>query len=321
MRPVALLAALVMLSDFGGASGAPLSLTVRTIDSFGLGGTNLAEGSLEFLGGLQVTSSDPNFGGLSGIDMLDADNVIMVSDAGTFVRAALVHENGRLTGLADTEIESLFPDGDMEKRVSDAEDVAIDPANRGRGVIVRERQANAMLTFDLEAGRPVNFTPRAVGAPDRLLRSNRGLESVAYAPAASLYAGEIVAIAEHPPTGETDIPGWIAGVAAFAIVRRDDFDISSARFLPDGDLVLLERRYALGWGLRLRRIAGSAIKPGARLDGEILLDAGVTSQIDNMEGLAIGRDAAGRTVLTLVSDDNYSVLQRTLILQFGFAEN
>ena len=61
-------------------------------------------------------------------------------------------------------------------------------------------------------------------------------------------------------------------MGAFAIVRRDDFDVSSARFLPDGDLLLLERRYTPGWGIamRLRRIAGATITVGARLDGEII---------------------------------------------------
>ena len=47
----------------------------------------------------------------------------------------------------------------------------------------------------------------------------------------------------------------------------------------------------------------------------------MTSQIDNMEGLAVHRDEAGRTILTLVSDDNYSILQRTLILQFALVED
>ena len=35
-----------------------------------------------------------------------------------------------------------------------------------------------------------------------------------------------------------------------------------------------------------------------------------------MEGLAVHRDADGETVLTLISDDNFSPLQRTLLLQF-----
>ncbi len=323
MRSFALLAALVELSAIQGAAAEPLAVTARRIDTFALSGSGAAGGSLEFLGGLDVSSDDRDFGGLSGIDMLDAETAFMISDSGTFVRARLLHEDGRLAGLADAEIESLFPDGDRSKELGDSEDVAIDPSDRRRGVIVRERQANAMLVFDLAGDMPTNFTPKLVGVEDRILRSNKGLESVAYAPQASPLAGEIIAIAERPPRGEEDIPGWIAGVGEFAIVRRDEFDVSSARFLPNGDLMLLERRYTPGWGIamRLRRIAGDAIKIGARLDGEILLDAGMTSQIDNMEGLAVSQDEAGRTILTIVSDDNYSVLQRTLILQFALTDD
>ena len=44
------------------------------------------------------------------------------------------------------------------------------------------------------------------------------------------------------------------------------------------------------------------------------------SQIDNMEGLSVHRDAAGALVLTLISDDNFSLLQRTVLLQFTLAE-
>jgi hypothetical protein len=35
-----------------------------------------------------------------------------------------------------------------------------------------------------------------------------------------------------------------------------------------------------------------------------------------MEGLSVHRTAAGDVVLTLVSDDNFSPLQRTILLQF-----
>jgi hypothetical protein len=39
-------------------------------------------------------------------------------------------------------------------------------------------------------------------------------------------------------------------------------------------------------------------------------------QIDNMEGISVHRSAAGELVLTLVSDDNFSPLQRNILLQF-----
>jgi hypothetical protein len=39
-------------------------------------------------------------------------------------------------------------------------------------------------------------------------------------------------------------------------------------------------------------------------------------QVDNMEALGVHRTPQGETVLTLLSDDNFSALQRTLLLQF-----
>ena len=126
---------------------------------------------------------------------------------------------GRLVGLADTEIGSLFPDGDMSKELGDAEDVALDPTDRSRGVIVRERQANAMLTFDLVDGRPTNFEPKLVGAPDRILRSNSGWKASPLRPRHR----RSPARSWRSPNGRcaamTIFTGWIAGKGAFRSSR------------------------------------------------------------------------------------------------------
>ena len=69
--------------------------------------------------------------------------------------------------------------------------------------------------------------------------------------------------------------------------------------------------------MRIRRIPLGLIKPNALVDGTPLIVADLAYQIDNMEGIAIHRNAAGETIITLVSDDNFSVLQRNLLLQFA----
>jgi hypothetical protein len=57
------------------------------------------------------------------------------------------------------------------------------------------------------------------------------------------------------------------------------------------------------------------------LDGEVLLDADMTAEIDNMEALALSRNARGQTVMTLMSDNNFNgLLQRSLLLQFTLSE-
>jgi hypothetical protein len=58
------------------------------------------------------------------------------------------------------------------------------------------------------------------------------------------------------------------------------------------------------------------LKAGATVDGPMVIEADMGFEVDNMEGIAVHRAANGDVVLTLVSDDNFSFLQRTLLLQF-----
>ena len=72
--------------------------------------------------------------------------------------------------------------------------------------------------------------------------------------------------------------------------------------------------------MRIRRVPLAAIAPGELVDGRELIFADMGFQIDNMEGLGVHRTAAGGIILTLVSDDNFSALQRTILLQFKLVE-
>jgi hypothetical protein len=65
--------------------------------------------------------------------------------------------------------------------------------------------------------------------------------------------------------------------------------------------------------MRIRRIKASDIKRGALITGETLLEATDALNIDNMEGIAAHRSPSGETILTLISDDNFSALERTLL--------
>jgi hypothetical protein len=72
--------------------------------------------------------------------------------------------------------------------------------------------------------------------------------------------------------------------------------------------------------MRIRRIAASELKRGALIQGDVLLQANDSLNIDNMEAIAAHRAASGETVLTLMSDDNFNPFQRTLIMQFSLPE-
>jgi hypothetical protein len=161
--------------------------------------------------------------------------------------------------------------------------------------------------------------------PAREIRQNRGFETVAYSNPYGQHEGGLVIVSEKSLDKQGNIFAAIIegpNKGIFTVKRNGEFDITDGAFLPNGDLLLLERRFnmAEGIGMRLRRIKGADIRPDAVVDGELLLEGNFNSQIDNMEGLDAFQAADGTTHIILVSDDNHSILQRNLMLEFRLSE-
>jgi hypothetical protein len=83
--------------------------------------------------------------------------------------------------------------------------------------------------------------------------------------------------------------------------------------------LLLERRYSLlrGVAIRIRRVPLESLKMDALVDGRAMIEADLAYAIDNMEGMAVHRTSSGEMIITLISDDNFSFIQRNLLLQFA----
>jgi hypothetical protein len=91
-------------------------------------------------------------------------------------------------------------------------------------------------------------------------------------------------------------------------------------FLPDGDLLVLERGVALlAFKMRLVRIPAAEVKPGAVLKGQTLLET-TGGDIDNMEALAVHTAPDGSTRIAIVSDNNFNDWERNLLLEFSLPE-
>ena len=153
-------------------------------------------------------------------------------------------------------------------------------------------------------------------------KGNQGLEAVTVLRGGP-YQGSLVAIAERLLDASGNHTGWLwvgGKPQAFHLVNGDGFDITDAAALPDGSLLVLERRFRFSEGVkaRLRLVRRDELKPGALVRGELLLDAGMNQEIDNMEGLAVHAGTDGAAIVTMISDDNFNHgLQRTVLLQFA----
>ncbi len=310
----------------------PVELDTYPITTFKIGAPQATRfGALEWRGGIEIESDLDHFGGLSALVFLDDDGrFATVSDTGVWVVSKIIEdEAGRLSGLGATTLQSLpGPDGRplLGKELSDAESLALrNEAGRVVAYVGFERR-NRVLAFPLDAAaRPER--PRTVRLPFATgrLRYSKGLETLAFAPPQSPHAGALIAIAERSLDKRGNVLGWIIGgpqPGRFSVRRRDEFDITDGTFLDNGDLLLLERRFrpSDGVAMRIRRIAGDALKPGRTIDGEHLIDTDMAYAIDNMEGLAVRRNGGGEIEITLISDDNFSILQRTLMLRFVLVE-
>lgn len=282
-------------------------------------------GLLEFRGGLVLRTSDRHFGGISGIRVAADGGFIALTDKGWWLRGRIEYDEARPSGIAGAEMAPILgPDGRplAARGWYDTEAIAED----GGMLYVAVERVHQIVRFNYgRDGLLARGQPIAVPAAMRSLPANRGLEALVFIPKGMPRGGTLIAITERALDHAGNTIGFLIGgpsPGSFAVKRHSGYDISDAALLPGGDLVLLERRFTWTGGLnvRLRRVALAEIRPGALLDGPNLFEADLGQEIDNMEGLSIHRSAAGETVLTLVSDDNFSVIQRTLLLQFVLAE-
>lgn len=270
-------------------------------------------GALTYLGGVSLSSRDEAFGGFSSLSVA-GDRFTLLSDGGNVVRFRMD---------ADYRIgEPWF--GDLpagpalgwEKRERDSESMAVDPAS-GQVWVGLERY-NQIWRY-----APGLAAPAAGAAPSAMARweANGGAESLV-----RLRDGRFLAIAE---TDRQDRPVREALLFAGDPLTRPDaalrfyyrppdgFDPSDATQLPDGRVLVLNRRIALPfrWSAVLTLIDPRGVKPDAIVVGRDVARFAAPLTVDNYEGLAVTREGAA-TILWMVSDDNQFFLQRTLVMKF-----
>lgn len=285
-------------------------------------------GDLEYLGGLVMATKNGEMGATSSIRMLpDGKRFISIMDTGHWATGEIERDvAGRLSGIKDYTITSMRDSGSHKskdhKDNMDAEGMVID----GDHILVSFERDHRIDTYPLD--KFTESEPLSVDRPlkgDYKLRGNGGLEAILKSPDGSPMEGAIVWVAERSYNAEGN---FIAGVQSgpqkgiFAIERIAPYDVTDGVFLEDGTFLLLERKFGLkdGIGMRIRRFRGEDIAPGKTVSGTVVMEADFSHQIDNMEGLDAFKAEDGSTHLIVVSDDNHSLIERNLMLEFKLVE-
>ncbi|MDR3497674.1 MAG: esterase-like activity of phytase family protein [Parvibaculum sp.] len=286
-------------------------------------------GAFEWAGTIEISSENEHFGGWSGLAVsADGSTLLAISDEARWLSAQILYdEKGRLSGIGDGKIAPMLGlDGKPipNKNMGDAEGLAVDNIDptRGHAYVSFERH-HRIWRYDLGKGgfdaRPTQIvTQRELGK----LPTNEGIEALTVAaPETADTPASLIAFTENARDPRGNVRAFIIDgkkVRRFSMRLHDPNRPTDLARLPNGDFLLLERRFSLlaGAGMQIRQIKQEDVKPGAIVDGKVLLDADQRRVIDNMEGIAVRQDRKGDVWVYIISDDNFNPLQHTYLMMF-----
>lgn len=275
-------------------------------------GGNRRIGALTYLGGVQLSSPDPAFGGFSAMHVA-GERFTLLSDGGGIVRFRM----GADWTPRDAHAAELpgGPGTGWEKRDRDSESLAVRPDG---AILVGFERANAIWRYTPDFARALaSVRPVAM----RRWSDNSGAEAIATMP-----DGSTVVMSEANGTWRTGYPAlrflgdptrpgtrWYR----FRYLAERGYRVTDAAALPDGRLLVLTRAFTLDqlFIARLQIVAAGAIRPGAKVRGQTIAAFEGRVAHDNFEALSLAIEN-GRPVLWMASDDNQQFWQRSLLLKF-----
>lgn len=326
-----ILAVLLLVPGWSGEQRLPLlgarpDLSVRRVELDPADPRRRRIGALTYLGGVALRSRDPAFGGYSALSVTQHANgnrFTLLSDGGNIV-AFTMGADWRPHGLRFRNLPA-GPGTGWEKRDRDTESMAVDPATTQ--IWVGYERFNAIWRY-----APGFARAEAQRVPAAMARwpVNGGPESLARLP-----DGRFLTISEDRHVARADWTGTEAErlhsraallfpgdpirtqPVRFAYMPYGRYDPADATALPNGDLLVLDRAFRLPYHFsnRLSLVPAAELRAGGIARGRLLATLDSPLIHDNFEGVVTTIEN-GATIVWLVSDDNQSVLQRTLLLKF-----
>jgi hypothetical protein len=272
-------------------------------------------GALTFLNAWELRSDNSDFGGISALIITREKRILAVSDAGTLIGFTL----GQTDRMEESFIAALpgaFGEN-IDYRDFDSEGMAYDPASGRIWISYEARHAVRRLSPSL--GR-IDGTKRLTFTKG--WSANGGVEAIA-----RLHDGRFALFAEKHQRADGSNSAYLysgdpieAGSQAtpFGYRAPDGYRPTDATTLPDGRLLILNRRIGLpdGFSAKLAILDPAGIEADKALTPQVIATLASPLLVDNMEGLAITHED-GRIVVWLISDNNFTAFQRTILMKFA----
>lgn len=275
-------------------------------------------GELDYLGGWELTSANPGFGGISALMVSPAGDVLGLSDSGVLMGLHVgPHAPQRRPFIAPLPVQPQ--DRHRPWWTWDSESLTHDPATDRYWVGFELQRPICRYAPGFARVEACRQWPQILAWP-----KTGSVETLTRFP-----DGRFLAIGEMAmtPDGRHD-----ALLFAGDPVEPDTPDPIHLRYAPPQgyrptDAVMLDARHLLVLNRRLTLqqlfTANIAIvdlperlEAGMELKARTLARLAPPLLADNFEGIAVSRED-GRNILWVVSDDNHEFFQRTLLLKFG----
>ncbi len=307
-----------------------ISFATRPVPLQGINPGRKTVGALTFVGGFHLTSSDTGFGGWSGLDMLDDGRLLAVSDDGRFLWIDLAADGVTPTGASLSEMRDGAGKPFPTKVAGDAEGLAI---YNGLAIVSFEGDPRVMAYDVTGCGAAARAAPVGWSLKTALANSgvnadpNLGVEGLAITDDGFLIAG-----VEKQMKGESPLsirplesspdfkfrigPKSPELVGLDQVAQGDDVRLfslhrSSSAPLSSNAITFIETVLTRTNASGPRASQTFSIKSSL-----ILAEMNLLLTIDNFEGIAARRLPDGRVRLYIISDDNFSGRQRTLLMMF-----
>ena len=265
---------------------------------------------IEPVGNYEINSNMPKLGGLSSIKVYrPGKNFVTISDKGHYFEGRFLRDsNGAIKEIDIFNNGSLLNSRgkNLSGRNIDSESLTtIDD----QGFYI-SFESNHRIMFHETLSKAGSFLPK--NEDFKRFRSNKGLEAIA-----ANSKGEIFAIPEEPPGSEIDFPVYKLTNGKWSVFAHfptsGTFLVTDAVFLPDDDLLILERDYdwEVGFKLQLRilNISDDTISGQTKL-------MSLNSGLHNHEGLSIWQDNSENFFITSISDNNFLPFVNSEIKEF-----
>ncbi len=258
----------------------------------------------------QLSSPRIDFGGYSALLVLDESTLRAFSDRGKMLTFAAP---GRRQAR-DARIANVWDRGELSQTVPDIEATTRDPATGDYWLAFEN--THSLIRFTVASGYAASRRP-----PEwQGWYANSGVEAMARLP-----DGRFIVLPERAATGflYPSDPAEDVEPLAFDFTIPGDYNPTDMAALPDGRVLVLLRR--LGWGVPPFASAIAIADPreledGAMLEINLLVDLATILPRENYEALALaGVEADGTIQLWLMSDDNLSAFQSTLLARLSWA--